>query len=491
MSKKPDFGRELDDLNNDPDQPFIEIGKYFRDKNRGAKDLLIKNNRHTAVVLSSDLNSEVDDKNKFYHVYLLSDVHANKANPLDILDTDIKGLSSSDLTKLYQKTILANFNDDESYVFNASDSALGQGDLVEIVYDNVVDGELSGGRIVSISTILTPLAQGTVAYAQKVDLKKVANETIRRTRKRSENFKNTTKCEKKALINFPDADRYIFNYSGKIRHFDYNCCKDEINKAARDMQKSIKIITNASLWSKTSFQSEIETIINQAFGNQYYPYLFGGVREYTSPTVYRWKKNRDKIRKASINGKDYFTAYQDKLDDTKRLFKDGAFDCSGVVAYLAFELGFIVGLRNNPKPVTPSNYNKNSWKYGRGSNAQAHLAKDFGLEITIDQFAHTPGACAFYKRGNVYGHVLISLGKGYRKNKDGSYIIKTVEAMNFSYHTKLREATFKDVKGDRKTAKHRKEEVFFGIPITFALAQRFYKDVQTSQQVFRSGRTLL
>ena len=173
------------------------------------------------------------------------------------------------------------------------------------------------------------------------------------------------------------------------------------------------------------------------------------------------------------------------------MFKDGAFDCSGVVAYLAFELGFIVGLRNNPKPVTPSNYNKNSWKYGRGSNAQAHLAKDFGLEVAIDQFAHTPGACAFYKRGGGYGHVLISLGKRYNKKSDGSYVIMTAEAMNFSYHTKIREATFKDVKGNRKTAKHRKEEVFFGIPITFALAQRFYKDVQTSQQVFRSGRTLL
>jgi len=479
-----DKGSEFDtlgfnDLYYDDNQAFVEMRKFIREAVYRPKGIISSNNRYSAIVLAPDINGDGAEATEYYHVYV-HDIHANKRNPLEVEVN--KDLSKDQIEKIVALLISSEFNDSQSYVFNPSKTPLNKGDVVEIKYDTVAGGVPSQGRVVSVvGTGVPPGAQGALSFSTTVDVRALAQKTRQKTRLSSLKT-SSDDCEKNSIIKGSQINSYIFNYDGEIRHFNYNCkpCNKKIREAAISMRNRIRSTKGKSLWKDKQFEQKIRSIMDSGFaGGKFYPYMFGGVQKYTNPGRYKQPNNIAGILKATGKGftKDgYFNNYSNLMTtDGTGVFKDGTFDCSGIPAWLAFELGFILGLRGYDAKRSPKTYDKVAWEYGRGSHSQTLYALNFGLDITIEQFAYTPGACVFYVRNSSrgkYGHVAVSAGKGFKKSGN-KYKIETYEAMFFQYKTKLATRTFYSLNKRGTRAKHRKDVVVFGIPITFALADQF------------------
>ena len=458
--KKRTFGYESSPEND----PYEDLGDFLHYM-KTPKGVISTHNVFDAIVLAPDVANEEDDSILHYHLYV-EDIHRNVNNPLEILNSKkIKNLD--DKKAFFKEIVRTQFNDQFSFAYNQSGSKLKQGELVMIRYNIVEGGVPANPIIISSHESLTAADLKSLSFKKDVDIKKLGKALRKKNKKNA--FKNKAKdpCEKGSIRSLPEEYRIYFNYDGKIRHFDYKTCKKKIEKTANKFRNFIAG-RPSSVWADKNFEAKIRSLLNTAFGGQsYYPYFFGGVREYTNPLWYKVTSNIQGILGAKKGGFEYYQSYADLMTD-EGVFKDGAYDCSGIPAWLAFELGFLVGLQNYPVKGINPNYDKKSWAVGRGAHAQAMYSKSFQLELNIDQFAATPGACVFFDRGRSgYGHVAISAGEKPTKRANGDYSVVVCEAMFFQYKTKKRSRLIKKA-GNGWTIDG--EPVFFGIPISFAMA---------------------
>ena len=393
-------------------------------------------------------------------------------------------LSGSPLDRLFEVMVANEFNDGTSYMVDTTggihDSAfLEDLQIVNIKYDSVNAGVPSGGKIVEVlydelgaplkikTDQLKQLVAGTglfldnSAFIQDVKDLKLPQITNAVANKVIEQKAKAATCKNITIKNY----RGSFNYQGTSFYFDAKC-KDFI-KVLAQYKTEVKNTKTKNLLNKSGLGSHFKSILRKSV--QSTPYFLGGTGPYTPKQFYLNATNIEKVGTATVGDKPYKEYWKKFLTKGGTLTR--SYDCSGIGSFLAFHSGFILGLNN---------FEAQKDRFGRRASTQ--FPNLMGIELTLEQFANTPGACAIANNG---GHAYWSAGEGIKKNKNGISTVVVYEAGYFQYVTKRRNAEFKATGKKNKAGvpKYEREdgwgdfgndntEIWFGIPASFIYADR-------------------
>tara|TARA_R110002110_G_scaffold147279_3_gene337738 strand:+ start:7984 stop:9870 length:1887 start_codon:yes stop_codon:yes gene_type:complete len=492
---KPDFGEERSIVQFDRDQIFTDIARVT-DEAFEPKGVLEANTKIKAIVIKKDegpnpaepKNPPSKDKDS-YHIYVQS-VHYNKVIPLALKNADIlrdfaktvrnfKGSSKrrmqntpglyylsflgsaydwtknklgyktgkpakipSDLKKnpvdrAFEVYVASDFNDGTSYMTNATGETLRSQQIVNIKYDSVVGGVPSGGKIVEILYgedgkplmadvgLIKSLANG--GYFALGDTPFTLNASDLKLGTIADAVSDQTIQKKAAASPCKNIviDKYFgdFNFNGKRFYFDF-ACKDFQNVLVNYKQNVKKSFGKGANLLSNGLGNHFKEVLRKNIPTR--PYFFGGTGEYTPKWAYSYQKNVEKIPKAKVGKKSYKEFYK------KFITKDGilkeSYDCSGIGSYLAFHSGFLLGVKN---------FAAQKDKFARTASQQYENIRH--LQISIQQFAHTPGALCITNKGS---HALYSAGEGFTIDKDGDFKVNVYEASYFNRAGTKRAAFF-------------------------------------------------
>jgi len=457
-NKKPDFGVERtqggsaakDNLN-------VVVEEFF-----SPKGVLTQNTEHDAIVLAANQSINTSAKNNLYHVYVPM-VHQSLEMPMILLSSKspLAGQSSPSPKDAYNIEILTNFNDDTSCMESMISGKLNQGQMVKVVYGNVVGGVPSQGRIVkkmegSINPEQAFIVFG-VSDEEEGNLNSTSTSQGPRRNFSSSNRKKTSRVVPSPVKLSPDKlkkrndklaqsqaapCREIFqnrsllslhnNYDGDMRVFTANCSHFKLMQT--QMQQFINRTSGpnqaVNLLNKNGLGAEFKKIMLNYFVGS--PYNYGGKAEFTGENRYvggksyqqGWgaphqeRKNMEYAygnsgggakKRAIFGGKTYseYWKSQGKLIKTAQGYRIlNAFDCAALPPYLCLKCGFLLNIIERNLSRTNSNYPTNT----RASQS---------FKVNIEQWASTPGLQGRYS--NPEGHQFTSAGDGAELVTSGKY----------------------------------------------------------------------
>jgi hypothetical protein len=290
-----------------------------------------------------------------------------------------------------------------------------------MVTDSMILAMQSGGLGI------TGTVRGSMSYSQtipKTSVQKIPSATIK---KRNAKIATQGSAPCRRLMPGQWVRNYL-NYDGDIREFQHSCTKFKtVMKYYQSLITTTKFTKANILDNKSRIGEQFKTLMKAKIVGT--PYLLAGRAEYTPEFAYRAgsfygaDRNRAAINQnlavgfgkrlqMDFGGKTFTEYYKGRgyVEDVagKGLrFKD-AFDCSGIVVWLAAHSGFAPGV--------------NAKEFAKATGPSGQRVSM--LPLTIEQWAHTPGASAFTKKGHTY----VSAGEGFKMTKKGGFRIKVYEA---------------------------------------------------------------
>jgi len=437
-NKKPDLGVErIQGKGSAASNLNIVVEEFFR-----PKGVLTDNKEHTAIILEANLNSKETNKRN-YHVYVPM-VHQAIGMPMSLL-SKTSPFTPTEAEDAYKVEVLTNFNDGTSYMASDVPEALNRGQMVKIVYSDVVGGIPSKGRIKkklegkidpntafqlfdstdNVESNIPPEATKNYSSSNRKSTSKIVPSPIKMkpsvVAKRNKKLAQTQKAPCREIYQNKTYLSFHNNYSGDIRIFVSECPDFKTFR-----ERTQQIIQNTSgpgkainLLNKNGLGAEFKKIMLDNFVGG--PYMYQGKAEFTGWTAYKnWSamKNAEYLegttssgrkKRAAFGGKSYaeYWKSQGKLIQTPngpRL--DGAFDCLALPPYLCLKCGFLLNVMERNLLKTNSNYP--DWY--RSSQS---------FPINIEQWAATPGMQGRYL--NPGGHNFTSAGDGAKLITSGKY----------------------------------------------------------------------
>ena len=408
------------------------------------KGVLTSNKEHTAIILEPNLNSkEATIRN--YHVYVPM-VHQAIGIPMSILSKN-SPLNKTDAETAYKIEVLTNFNDGTSYMESDVLDTLTRGQMVKIVYSDVVGGIPSKGRIkkklegkidpekafelfdstdASESTQVPLDLKNHSSRNRKKTSKVIPSPVKMKANKVAKRNQKLQKAKKAPCREIYQNRTYLSlhnNYDGDMRVFIAEC------PDFKTFQANIQQLINSTsapgkainLLNKNGLGAEFKKImINDFVGT---PYMYQGKAEFTREGAYymnesQGSKNREFLQgttgrggknRSSFGGKSYAEYWQSKgklIKTDKGVRVLNAFDCLALPPYLCLKCGFLLNIVERNLLKTNSNYPD---RY-RASQS---------FPLNIEQWAATPGMQGRYL--NPGGHNFTSAGDGAKLITSGKY----------------------------------------------------------------------
>ena len=430
-NKKVDFGIERSqDANSANANLNIVVEEYLR-----PKGVLSDNKQHDAIILMPATDSE-----NFYHVYVPM-VHQTIDMPMILLSNKSPLKKGTEADGAYKIEVITNFNDSTSYMESDMSEAFKQGQMVRIVYSNVVGGIPSKGRIVKKLKGIMDAEQAFILFAtgEGEEVTGGSSSTGAANRKstsrttpspvkmspsavarRNEKLKKSKKAPCREIYKNRSALSRHNNYDGDMRIFTSNC--PDFQSMKKQMQSTINSGVAKNLLDKNGLGKQFKKIMLDNFVGG--PYMYQGKAEFTAEKAYKMSSFRGAMyqgeankkylsggggKKKGLGGKSYAEYWQSqgKLVKTAQGMRmAGAFDCLALPPYLCLKSGFLLNVTERSLAKTNSNYEPTT----RASQ---------GFLVNIEQWAATPGLQGRYLSPD--GHMWTSAGDGAKLITSGKY----------------------------------------------------------------------